>query len=223
MPRAVEALAAPSVFLTSPVHEVIRHSVSPSGGESSTHSSVLFIGSSVAAKDSDWLVASKVHFVLNCAAVEDVIVPKDLYSQLDIQWLQLEDLFDNTSCDISPYFDRCIKEINRRLKDGESVLVHCRSGKSRSASIVLAYLMASRGMSLVEGVMMLREKRPVVYPNKAFFLSLIHLEKRLCGPGQQPSMKPEMIELHEDPTPVKWLNVAAVDRRGDPEPFRAGE
>ncbi len=56
--------------------------------------------------------------------------------------------------------------------DGAAVLVHCVQGMSRSAAVVAAYLMASRGMSRKDAVELLVSKRPIVKPNPGFLRQL---------------------------------------------------
>lgn len=60
-----------------------------------------------------------------------------------------------------------------------SVLVHCNAGQSRSASIVLAWLMARAGLTLREGLLLLRASRPSVGPNRGFLRELLDLEAAL--------------------------------------------
>ena len=47
---------------------------------------------------------------------------------------------DSDQADLSPYFDQCADFIHEALVEGHGVLVHCQQGVSRSASIVLSYL-----------------------------------------------------------------------------------
>lgn len=62
------------------------------------------------------------------------------------------------------------------------VLVHCFAGVSRSATVVLAYMMY-KGASLAEALALLRSKRSVVSPNPSFMKQLIEYEKtaRRCS------------------------------------------
>lgn len=61
------------------------------------------------------------------------------------------------------------------------MFVHCVQGRSRSATMVLAYLMKYRGMSLNDSFKFVKEKRPIICPNATFFAKLIELEKSWLG------------------------------------------
>lgn len=53
-----------------------------------------------------------------------------------------------------------------------SVLVHCFSGVSRSATLVVAYIMKRSSLSVQEAVAKVKGKRPVICPNPGFLAQL---------------------------------------------------
>ncbi|KAJ3411536.1 phosphatase, partial [Chytridiales sp. JEL 0842] len=53
-----------------------------------------------------------------------------------------------------------------------TVLVHCVAGISRSATIVVAYLMKSNNMSFEESMEFVKSKKPNVEPNEGFVTQL---------------------------------------------------
>ena len=57
--------------------------------------------------------------------------------------------------------------------------VHCEMGISRSATIVIAYLMNKRKMTLFDAYRYVLERRPVIRPNSSFMKQLKDYEKRL--------------------------------------------
>lgn len=61
------------------------------------------------------------------------------------------------------------------------VLVHCHVGVSRSATLVLAYLMLKQNLSLVEAICAVKDNRGVI-PNRGFLRQLIKLDGQLFGP-----------------------------------------
>lgn len=67
---------------------------------------------------------------------------------------------------------------------GSNCLVHCVSGMSRSASLVIAYIMTKHGKSYDEAFALVKQKRAVICPNHGFIHQLKSLEAR---GGSQPS------------------------------------
>ena len=56
------------------------------------------------------------------------------------------------------------------------MVVNCAAGVSRSATVVLAWLMSRKKMTLFDAFAFLRSKRRFVYPNKGFWELLISLD-----------------------------------------------
>lgn len=87
---------------------------------------------------------------------------------------------DRPEADISSYFDAAYRFIEsaKRTQHGR-VLVHCTQGISRSATLVIMYLMRANNWSLVTAVNFAMASRGVVYPNQGFIKSLMLEEFRL--------------------------------------------
>mmetsp|Transcript_48558 Transcript_48558/g.152579 ORF Transcript_48558/g.152579 Transcript_48558/m.152579 type:complete len:230 (-) Transcript_48558:53-742(-) len=66
--------------------------------------------------------------------------------------------------------------IDGALRAGGCVLVHCAAGASRSATVVLAYLVLHAGMTLRAAFVHLWGRRPATWPNDGFMSVLIGLE-----------------------------------------------
>lgn len=62
---------------------------------------------------------------------------------------------------------------------GRGVLVHCQAGVSRSATIVIAYLMKHTLMTMTDAYKYVRSRRPVVSPNLNFMGQLLEFERDL--------------------------------------------
>jgi len=70
-----------------------------------------------------------------------------------------------------------VRAVYNALKNGHNVLVHCRKGRSRSATIVIAYLMARRGYSREEAILHVLNRRPSIAPNTYFLTQLWEFER----------------------------------------------
>lgn len=65
--------------------------------------------------------------------------------------------------------------MDKSLEKG-NLLVHCAAGVSRSASVVIAYLMTRKHMSFVHALAHVRHARSVVWPNEGFLEQLKMLD-----------------------------------------------
>jgi predicted protein tyrosine phosphatase len=84
-----------------------------------------------------------------------------------VQYLSLE--FDDRSfVDISQQLVQATGFIANSVKGGGTVLVHCSAGASRSASLVLGYLVATEQLTVEDALQQLRAIRSVVDPNCGF-------------------------------------------------------
>lgn len=86
---------------------------------------------------------------------------------------------DSDHFDLGQYFKSAADFIHKALKskDGK-VLVHCIMGMSRSATLVLAYLMLQQRLSLGDALRHVVQKR-AIYPNRNFLSLLLKLDKQL--------------------------------------------
>lgn len=75
---------------------------------------------------------------------------------------------DVETANIEPWLEPCFHFINSNRRIKKNVLVHCHAGVSRSATIVLYYLMKQFNAPLRIAFGHLRERRPIVQPNKGF-------------------------------------------------------
>ncbi|ETV82480.1 hypothetical protein H257_05104 [Aphanomyces astaci] len=78
---------------------------------------------------------------------------------------------DVCSARIVNFFDDSNAFIARGLVGGK-VLVHCFAGKSRSATLVIAYLIATHHMSYESALALVRQVRPQAQPNEGFAVQL---------------------------------------------------
>ncbi len=138
-----------------------------------------------------WLRYKRVKLVVNAATIPDILAAtshgdvwlkdcEDLekegvrYHRLDWFDTEKQRLWRNTPWD---ELVGAVKAVHGALSKGENVFVHCRKGRSRSATVVLAYLMARRGLSRVDALELLLERRPSVAPNSYFLSQLWEFER----------------------------------------------
>ena len=76
---------------------------------------------------------------------------------------------------IIKYFGECFNFI----KGDDKILVHCAAGASRSATVVIAYIMWNKKMSFKEALEFVQNKRNIVCPNPGFKDQLELFEKEL--------------------------------------------
>ncbi|RKP38024.1 dual specificity phosphatase, partial [Dimargaris cristalligena] len=79
--------------------------------------------------------------------------------------------------DLSDYFERAFTYIDQARASGASVLVHCQLGVSRSASLVIAYVMRTLRLRFQEAYQHVQGKSPNVCPNLSLTYQLLDLEK----------------------------------------------
>ena len=101
-------------------------------------------------------------------------------NNIDCLFLYLNDL---PSENISKYFDISYNFIDKHIKAGDNVLVHCWAGVSRSATLIINYLMRRYyelgGISkcakcIFKSILNYCQiKRPIINPNDGFKNSLI--------------------------------------------------
>jgi len=75
---------------------------------------------------------------------------------------------NDCSAELMPVLARSLPFIESALEENACVLVHCNTGCSRSASVVIAYLMQSNGFGFDDALAFVKARRPNVKPNDGF-------------------------------------------------------
>eukprot|EP00245_Coleochaete_scutata_P006188 TRINITY_DN203_c0_g1_i2.p2 TRINITY_DN203_c0_g1~~TRINITY_DN203_c0_g1_i2.p2 ORF type:complete len:164 (-),score=34.56 TRINITY_DN203_c0_g1_i2:1112-1603(-) len=140
----------------------------------------LFVGSVGAAHNKAELQQCQVSHVICVANFIPPPYPNDFkYTQVEI--------LDSPNVDIVSRFVECFDAINEAKQQGMAAMVHCFAGRSRSATVVVAYLMKEHGISLDEALTIVRRTRPEACPNSGFMGQLRGYEKMLAGERMQGS------------------------------------
>eukprot|EP00092_Neocalanus_flemingeri_P017699 GFUD01019147.1.p1 GENE.GFUD01019147.1~~GFUD01019147.1.p1 ORF type:complete len:196 (+),score=67.54 GFUD01019147.1:134-721(+) len=112
---------------------------------------------------------------VDCQTVLDCV---DVNNKAKICYLGLK-LSDNSSQDIFSSFSEASDWIQAALEqEGSRVLVNCWAGISRSASLVLAFLMEHRDMTLDQAIKQVKPVRNIM-PNRGFLMQLVRYEREL--------------------------------------------
>jgi len=93
-------------------------------------------------------------------------------------------MHDTDAADLSPFFDSSVLFVEEARKEGNCVLVHCQQGVSRSAALVIAFLIKSEKHTLSSAYTHLRAQRPTCKVRPNFLKQLIEWDKKL-KPGEK--------------------------------------
>lgn len=118
----------------------------------------VWLGAVPFARDVPRLRDAGVRAVINLC--EEYCGPIKAYELAGIKQLRIP-LVDYTSPSLSQV-DQCVAFIDRHVSQGEVVYVHCKAGRGRSPTIVLCWLIASRGLSPQAAEALLLSKRPQI-------------------------------------------------------------
>jgi len=116
--------------------------------------------------------------VLGISHVLNVTTGPEVGRHEGIECLQLA-IRDREDENIAPLFPVAFDFIESCRAAGGRVLVNCMAGRSRSASVVIWYLMRSRGMTLNAAFFHTKRARPIVFPNAGFWAQLQSEEGKL--------------------------------------------
>ncbi|XP_026200038.1 dual specificity protein phosphatase 26-like [Anabas testudineus] len=138
----------------------------------------LYIGDQHSAENQADLSKHQITHIVNAAHSKHRGEP-DIYNSMRITYMGIE-AHDSCNFDMSVNFQAAADFIHRGLSRGGKVLVHCHVGVSRSATLVLAYLMLKQHLTLVEAICAVKDNRGVI-PNRGFLRQLIKLDRQLFG------------------------------------------
>lgn len=109
-------------------------------------------------------------------------------------------LFDDPEADLLAHLEASNAFIAGALQRGGAVLVHCYAGQSRSAALVIAHLITSQGLCLMDAWALTRRGRPCAQPNSGFLRQLsayakLHADSGEATPGSSPPSDCEEYQL----------------------------
>ena len=135
----------------------------------------VYIGGYLAARDAQWARREGIGSVVKLFADDDVDrrlrLPGVVYTVVAAD--------DVPSYDMRGAVMTAMRAIDAARARDEKVLVHCHMGISRSATIVLMYLMLRKHMTLAEAYAYLKSVRDVIRPNEGFMRLLATTDRQL--------------------------------------------
>eukprot|EP01104_Vermistella_antarctica_P002121 TRINITY_DN1227_c0_g3_i1.p1 TRINITY_DN1227_c0_g3~~TRINITY_DN1227_c0_g3_i1.p1 ORF type:complete len:374 (+),score=96.60 TRINITY_DN1227_c0_g3_i1:645-1766(+) len=138
-------------------------------------------------------------------------------------------VYDSNKTEIREYMTECLQYLNDHLtvciktnEDGgeqehghKAVLVHCDAGVSRSASMVILYLMFHRDMSLLQAYLLVKERRTRICPNIGFCQQLMEFERERVEARREDAGKERSSELDEDTSRQFYTTYLVSSRLGN--------
>ncbi|KAG9341130.1 hypothetical protein JZ751_019884, partial [Albula glossodonta] len=140
----------------------------------------VFIGDEKTALERHNLEKMGVTHILNAAEGKwnNVATGPNYYSGMNIDYYGVE-AEDVPTFNLSDFFYPAAQFIDHALSKPENkLLVHCVMGRSRSATLFLAYLMIHKDMTVVEAIEHVKERRCIL-PNRGFLKQLRQLDIQL--------------------------------------------
>jgi dual specificity phosphatase 12 len=127
----------------------------------------LYLGSRLASVDRQLLAARNIRRVLTVGPARELTQP---FSDIKYKRFPID---DKDGVNLLKGLPAAFSFIDDALKKNESVLVHCLAGISRSASIVIAYVMKSEGLQFEQALLAVQTRRNEVFPNIGFKKQLV--------------------------------------------------
>jgi len=143
----------------------------------------LYISNIMLLQHRKFLYLSRIKYILSIVTDSvyesiqpDIINDSNNNNSITLKHIAME---DNTSVQISQYFNEAHEFIEQARVKKCKVLVHCEGGISRSPTIVISYLMKYCNMTLREATEHVSTRRPMICPNLGFVNELRKFEGSL--------------------------------------------
>ncbi|XP_061084527.1 dual specificity protein phosphatase 13B-like [Conger conger] len=173
--REQDGYRTPSV---SELQHLLLDNMSPRGPVNQVWPNI-YIGNAATARDKSTLFNMRITHIVNAAhGPYHVNTGSRFYTDMSVDYYGVE-ADDCSDFNLSPYFNPVAKFIRAALSQRGKVLVHCAMGVSRSATLVLAYLMICENLTLLEAINAVRRHRDIC-PNAGFLSQLRRLERTLA-------------------------------------------
>ncbi|XP_066525190.1 dual specificity protein phosphatase 8 isoform X2 [Hoplias malabaricus] len=133
----------------------------------------LYLGSQKDVLNKDLMAQNGITYVLNASNT----CPKpEFISESHFMRIPVN---DNYCEKLLPWLDKTNEFIDKAKVSNSRVIVHCLAGISRSATIAIAYIMKTMGLSSDDAYRFVKDRRPSISPNFNFLGQLLEFEKGL--------------------------------------------
>jgi len=133
------------------------------------------LGSAFNAETPELLENMNIKYILNVANECNDLKLGDKYMKINVL-----DIVETGHLQLETFMT-AFKFINKAVSENASILVHCARGRSRSATIVIAYLMRNNGWNLKRAYLEVKYKRNLIGPHSHLKRQLIEYEIFLYG------------------------------------------
>ncbi|KAB5575129.1 hypothetical protein PHYPO_G00217290 [Pangasianodon hypophthalmus] len=159
----------------------------------------LYLGSQKDVLNKELMAQNGITYVLNASNT----CPKpDFISENHFLRIPVNDSY----CEkLLPWLEKTNEFIDKAKVSNCRVIVHCLAGISRSATIAIAYIMKTMGLSSDDAYRFVKDRRPSISPNFNFLGQLLEFERDLklktpltCNPLRSTTHHPEVIEVNTE-------------------------
>ncbi|KAJ8355454.1 hypothetical protein SKAU_G00182480 [Synaphobranchus kaupii] len=148
----------------------------------------LYLGNEQDAQDLDLMQRTNIGFVLNVTTH----LPLFHYERGLLCYKRLP-ATDSNKQNLRQYFEEAFEFIEEAHQAGQGLLIHCQAGVSRSATIVIAYLMKHTWMTMTDAYKFVKARRPIISPNLNFMGQLLEFEEDLNNGVTPRILTPKLI------------------------------
>ncbi|XP_078413135.1 dual specificity protein phosphatase 10 [Cetorhinus maximus] len=134
----------------------------------------LFLGNEQDAQDIEKMQRMNVGYIINVTTH----LPLYHYEKGIFHYKRLP-ATDSNKQNLRQYFEEAFEFIEEAHQSSKGLLIHCQAGVSRSATIVIAYLMKHTRMTMTDAYKFVKGKRPIISPNLNFMGQLLEFEEDL--------------------------------------------
>lgn len=102
-----------------------------------------------------WVVNKGIKSVVT---VREVPLPSEWFDGGDIDYLHL--MVEDYGAPTMEVLDEAVNYIDKKIRSGEPVLVHCAAGKGRTGAVLAAYMIKNENISAGQAIEKIRLMRP---------------------------------------------------------------